>query len=104
MVCHHVQVNLSDRVVRCHQLGFCVPGQVAAGQESELAKRHQHADALRVIGSVFGLRLMQTRMRIRGTFVRDDFAAGSDNLDVKRRLFRLQSERVPCLHRLALIL
>ena len=45
----HEHFDLAQRVVGCHQLGFNVPCQVTAGQERELAKLEQHADALRVV-------------------------------------------------------
>src|SRR5215472_13553739 len=65
------QIDRSDRIVRAHQLEFLVPGEVAEMRDAELAKRHDAADRLRVLGWIGILRLEGRARGVRAAAARE---------------------------------
>ncbi|MFN9972933.1 MAG: hypothetical protein ACK58T_23910 [Phycisphaerae bacterium] len=45
MVSDHKEIDLSDRIPWRHELSFDVPGQVTAGEKSEISEREEQTQA-----------------------------------------------------------
>ena len=71
-------------VVRRHQLGFDVPGQIAATEKLEFPEIQQEAYTGGVIGFVFGLWLVKFGVRIRLARVGNNIPARGDNAHRQR--------------------